>query len=128
MLQRLVNKKMLEGMFGDTFNISLSEFKSMTVCDISTVIFSFITNGIPQKVPEKWSREKYNAISFCLKLSCVKELCLKGAKTEFFSIPKLYEDEEDVFFEINEDFFNVFCKAEFLYITEITPYLDERWD
>ena len=127
MFNKLVNKKMLEGMFGDSFEIN-GGIKKISLDNYNGIAFDVITKKLPVKVPKKWMKENYNAISFTLRFVFIEEFKVEGVFENEEVCFEIFEKNERVFIISNRDSFKMLCKSEFFYIENISYYLDERWD
>lgn len=127
MFDRLINKKMLKGMFDDSFEID-GGVRKISLDNYDEVSVGIIKKNLPTKVPKKWEREAYNAISFTLRFVFVEKFNLEGVLEKSEKDFSLFEKNDRVFISIARDDFKMCCKAEFFYVENISCYLDERWD
>jgi hypothetical protein len=123
-----IRNEQIKYMFNNEFDISNVEFISYIFHHKSSLQLCFICKNIPHVHPEKWDGTGFNAMSLVLSLSNISSFESKGNEVGFICSPEINSTHGSSSIEIlNKDFY-LLCKADFLTIDGITPYIDERWD
>ena len=127
MFKKLLNNKMLTGMFGETFKLE-GMVKGVNINNFRGVFFKIVTRNIPSQIPKKWIGQGYNSMIVTLKFTFIEELSIKGYSDYKESSFVIFEKNDRVCLNIDDNGFKVFCRAEFFSVEDITPCIDDRWD
>lgn len=123
-----VGREKILYMFNNELSIQNIEFFGFSMDYFSTLKFQFYSKEIPSNYPEKWTKESFNALSLIITLGDLIHLDVTGTRVGFFCSPQISSSIECSEIRIKHGDFHLYCKAKFLSIESITPYIDERWD
>ena len=123
-----LGKEKIKFMFGGELSLQSVEVNSFSFERFSDVTFQFYSRNIPSSCPEKWSKSEFNALSVVITFGGIIELDVKGNGIGFICSPGIFSSETHSRIKICSNQLKINCKAKFLTIESITPYLDERWE
>lgn len=126
--QNAIGKEKIQFMFNNDLEIQWVEVNGFSMERFSDLKFNFVLNKVPNKHPEKWSKEHFNALSLTIIFSDVIHFDISGSKVGFFCSPIITSSKDYAEIKIESNGLKLYCKSRFLTIDTIQPYLDERWD
>ncbi|WP_129543896.1 MULTISPECIES: Imm50 family immunity protein [Serratia] len=126
--ENAIGKEKIKFMFNNELNINDVEVDNFSLERFSDLKFRFYCKDIPKKYPEKWNEEGFNALSLVVTFGDVIKLDVTGSRVGFFCTPIISSLKEFSEITIKHHDLDFYCKAKFLTIESITPYIDERWD
>ncbi|MCE0826914.1 immunity 50 family protein [Buttiauxella sp. A2-C2_NF] len=126
--QHAIGKEKIQFMFDNELSVQHIEINSFCLERFSDLKFHFCCKNIPKKHPEKWDKERFNALSLVVTFGDIIEFDITGSRVGFFCSPIInsFKDYSEIKLKCNE--LSLYCRAKFLTIEGITPYIDERWD
>ncbi|AZL75663.1 Imm50 family immunity protein [Pseudomonas oryziphila] len=127
-LDHAVNKVKIDNMFGGVLDMEGAELVGFKFHDVSSVYFSFLIKGIPDKYPDKWKGHGYNAMSVTLDFGGVKAFKSNLDRVNFCCAPKINSSPGSASISIEEQDASIFCESEYVSVEGVTPYIDIRWD
>ncbi|WP_286089031.1 Imm50 family immunity protein [Pseudomonas sp. MWU13-3659] len=127
-LKYAVNKAKVDHMFGGVLGVEGAELVGFKFHDVSSVYFSFLIRGVPDKCPEKWKGHGYNAMSVTLNFGGVKEFRSNLTKVNFCCVPIINSSPGSASISIEAPDASIFCESEYVSVDGVTPYIDIRWD
>lgn len=123
-----IGNEKIRFMFDNEFSLDSIQLDSFRLHYYSTLQLHFLCKNMPDIYPEKWKKEKINAISLILNLGDILYLEVKGKEVGFICSPDIVTGKEKSSIKIINNDFHLQCESKFLTIESITPYIDERWD
>lgn len=126
--QNAIGKEKIQFMFHNELMIENIEIGSFSLERFSELKFHFYSNNIPKNYPEKWNKEGFNALSLLISFGDIIQLDVTGSRIGFFCSPIINSFKEYSEITIKHGDLDIYCRARFLTIEGITPYMDERWD
>lgn len=126
--ENAIGKEKIKFMFNNNFNIKNIEVNNFSLEHFSDLKIRFYCNDIPKKYPIKWNEEGFNAMSLVVTFGDVIQFNVTGSRVGFLCSPIINSLKEFSEITIKHHGFYFYCKARFLTIESITPYVDERWD
>lgn len=125
---KAIGKEKIKFMFGDELSLESIELDGFSFERFSDVSFRFCSKNVPSHYPNKWKENEFNALSVIITFGDIVEFNVKGMRIGFVCSPEIISEENYSEIKICNGQLNLYCKAKFLTIESITPYLDERWD
>ena len=126
--ENAMGNEKIKFMFNNEFSMDSIQLESFKLHYHFTLQLHFLCKLIPGVFPEKWKKEKFNAISLTLSLGDILSFEVKGNEVGFIcSLDVITSKEKSSINIVNNDF-HLQCESRFLTIEGITPYIDERWD
>ena len=126
--ENAIGKEKIQFMFNNELNIENIEVDNFSLERFSDLKIRFYCKNIPKKHPEKWSKEGFNALSLVVTFGDVIQFDFTGSRVGLFCSPIIKSQKEHSEITIKHKDFDLYCKARFLTIEGVTPYIDERWD
>ncbi|MDX5631098.1 MULTISPECIES: Imm50 family immunity protein [unclassified Brenneria] len=120
-------KEKINFMFDNELPLENSEFCSFTYHDISKLSLRFNTRFIPKKLPNKWTENEFNSISVLLTFTEVLSLKVNLKNINFICTPDVKLIDNSIMLSIENKESSFRCLANFMFIDEIKPHLDQRW-
>ncbi|WP_374046923.1 Imm50 family immunity protein [Pseudomonas sichuanensis] len=127
-LKHSLNKVKVDHMFGGVLNMEGAELVGFKFHDSSSVYFSFLIKGIPDKCPDKWKGQGYNAMSVTLNFGGVKKFRSNLVRVNFCCTPKINSSPGSASISIEELDASICCESEYVSVEGVTPYIDIRWN
>jgi hypothetical protein len=125
--EHALGKEKIKFMFDNSFSLSDLELISFSF-NHSNVHLIFSSKTIPNKYPEKWNEDGFNSLVLNITLSGIVQFESKGTNVMFTSTPIVETTKECSIVKIESPELYLYCKAKFLTIDDIKPYIDDRWD
>ncbi|MFJ4344800.1 Imm50 family immunity protein [Pseudomonas sp. NPDC089401] len=121
------NKGKVDHMFGGALDLDEVELERFGFNSTTSVSFTFVIKGLPEKYPEKWKNKGYNAMSISLEFCEIESLKVDVSGLGFQCSPKIDASSEKAVILIRGDKFSIVCESAFINIEGFTPYIDLRW-
>jgi len=125
--EHAIGREKINFMFDNEFSLIDLELISFSF-NYSSVHLVFSCRNIPKKYPVKWEKDGFNSLVLNITLSGVIDFESKGNNVMFTSNPIIETTKDYSFLKIDSPELYLFCRAKFLNIDDIKPYVDDRWD
>lgn len=120
-------KEKIIHMFNGELLLSSMELDKLIYDDVSRLTICLNTKKIPTHYPEKWRKNKFNSLTVSLTFTEVLKFTCDGSNIGFECNPIVEVDSGVTCFSVKSNDFNLLCAANYMFIDDITPYLDNRW-
>lgn len=91
--ERALHKEKITHMFGDVFELKDAQLNGFYFHETSSIRFLFSIKGIPQKHPQKWDGNGYNAMNIVLGFDGVKNFNANCCKVNFICNPDIHSSQ-----------------------------------
>jgi hypothetical protein len=122
-----IGKEKIQFMFDNELHMQYVEIDSISLERFSDLKLKFLLKGMPLKHPEKWDKEEFNALNVEVTFGDLIQLNITGSRVGFFCSPVINSLSEYSEIKIEHKNLTLYCRAKFLTINSISPYIDERW-
>ncbi|WP_084596244.1 Imm50 family immunity protein [Pseudomonas massiliensis] len=122
-----IGREKIDHMFAGNFPLEDVQLESLTFHGSKDLRLQFLCKNIPGVVPDKWRRQRYNAISLTFSMINIYSLNIQGGEIGFVCAPRLSTCSEKSVLNIENCNFKLDCESRFLVVEGFTPYIDERW-
>jgi len=126
--ENAIGKEKIQFMFKNELDIKSIEVDSFSLERFSDLKFIFFCKHVPKTHPEKWGKVKFNALKIEITFGDVIQMNVSGTRVGFICSPMIKSSNNYSEIKIQHDSLELYCKAKFLTIEGIYPYVDERWD
>ncbi|MDX6019826.1 Imm50 family immunity protein [Scandinavium sp. V105_16] len=123
-----IGKEKIQSIFNNEFDIQTIEIDGFSMVNLSDLRFNLFCKNVPKKFPDKWSKNRFNALNLIITFGDVIRLDVSGSRVGLLCLPTTISFTGCSEIKVKHDVLNLYCKSKFLTIESIRPYLDERWD
>ncbi|MFG6653496.1 Imm50 family immunity protein [Scandinavium sp. M-37] len=120
-------KEKIIHMFNGELPLLNMELDKLIYHDTSRLTICLNTKKIPLYTPEKWKKKTFNSLAVSLTFTEILTFTCNGGNIGFECNPIVRLDRGVTYFSIENNEFNLFCAANYMFIDDVTPYLDNRW-
>ncbi|AWK40303.1 hypothetical protein GPY51_24310 [Photorhabdus laumondii subsp. laumondii] len=120
-------KEKIKFMFNNELSMEHVGFEQFLYYDTSRLKIFFCSKNIPNVIPEKWRRKKFNCFMITLTCIDVSVLEINGGGVAFECTPIIESTKEKTEITIKNDGFYLHCSTRTMVIEDITPHWDVRW-
>lgn len=127
LIKEISNPEQLSRMFSSEFSLENIELSAILLQDGPNIKIMFNKLQMPAHFPEKWKKNGFNALSFCLEFANLRNVRITEWNPAELCNPKIYKKNNLYFLSISKgENEYIYCESEFLYLTEVSGYIDER--
>jgi len=115
-------KEKIKFIFDNNLSLDDSLLELILYHNVSLFSIRFRLDKIPDSIPDKWRKRKFDFIDVNIDFCSVKKFECCGGKLGFRCTPVFaWNDDKPALFIQNDDF-KLYCLADSMFIGEITPF------